>query len=121
MSNNSDTPYNWHPAVHSVHFGETLYFVMIRLREPLHTPVATQIKHLLQTARIQYACSYPLFGWWDALVRVWLTPASYSRFARVLENSVNHNVANFRGFTTTNIRYLWSDSTKDLLTPTKSC
>jgi hypothetical protein len=111
----SSTPYNWHPAVHATHFGETLYFVMIRLREPLHRPVAEQVRDLLQTADVQFACEYSLFGWWDALLRVWLTPSSYRRFLRVLEDSVQHNVADFHGFTTTRMHYFWRGNDADLL------
>jgi hypothetical protein len=117
--------YNWHPAVHEEHFEETLYFVLVRLHEPLHRPVAEQTRELLSGAGIKYACAYPLFGSWDALVRVWLTSASYKRFIRVLQDSVEHksaehNIEDYRGFSTSEIRYFWSDTNgENLLAPDK--
>jgi hypothetical protein len=108
-------PFNWHPAVHASHFGETLYFFMIRLKEPLHRPVADQVRHLLHSAEIEYACEYSLFGWHDALIRVWLTPSYYRRLRRALDDSVHHNVDDYHHFTTTNIYYMWRDA-RDLLT-----
>jgi hypothetical protein len=117
--------YNWHPSVHEEHFEETLYFVLIRLHEPLHLPVAEQVRKLLADAGIKYACAYPLFGSWDALVRVWLTSVSYKRFIHVLQDSVKHrssehNIEDYRGFFTNEIRYFWSDADgKDLLSPDK--
>jgi hypothetical protein len=115
--------YNWHPAVHEEHFDEALYFIIIRLHEPLHRPVADQIRELLKGAGIKYACAYPLFGYWDALVRVWLTPASYKRFVRVLRESAKrsnkHNIEDYRGFSASEIHYFWSETEGNLLVPGK--
>jgi hypothetical protein len=125
MSGRGDSvvPYNWHPAVHSRHFDETLAFVMIRLHEPLHRPVADQIGDVLQAADIKHACAYPLFGPWDALVRAWLTEPSYLRFLQVLQDSVDHrsshNIDEYRGFTASEIRYFWHGTNVDLLAPTR--
>jgi hypothetical protein len=102
-------PYNWHPSVHSSHFGETLYFAMIRLKEPVHVPVADQVRELLRSAGVEYACEYSLFGWHDALIRAWLTPSAYRRFVRVLPPGI-------RGLTVERIHYLWR-SPHNLLTP----
>jgi hypothetical protein len=98
--------FNWHPAVHTQHFGETLYFVMIRFREPLHRPVARQLRDLLAAVEIEYACEYPLFGYWDALVRVWLGQSSYRRLVRTLREKKRNNIADVRGFTVVEIDYL---------------
>lgn len=115
----SGVPYNWHPAVHDRRFGETLHFVMIRLKEPLHRPVADQVRDLLEAADVQHACSYPLFGWWDALLRVWLAPPAQRRLYSAIENKRTHNVADVRDFTASGVRYLWQDSKKDMLSPEK--
>lgn len=112
----SNAPYNWHPAVHADKFGETLYFFLIRLREPLHTPVTEQIRDLLQAAGIQFACEYVIFGEWDALVRVWLTPSAYNRLVQLMSPGAGNNVEEFQGFRTSQIHYLWSDHGGDLLT-----
>jgi|GEM_PF-2652122 len=116
--------YNWHPAVHSRHYEETLCFVMIRLHEPLHRPVADQVQDVLKAAEIKHACAYPLFGPWDALVRAWLTEPSYLRLLQILQDSVDlksdHNIDEFRGFTASEIRYFWNGSDSNLLAPNKA-
>ncbi|HEX6206242.1 MAG TPA: hypothetical protein VFZ29_10615 [Solirubrobacterales bacterium] len=112
----SNAPYNWHPAVHTDKFGETLYFFLVRLREPMHTPVTEQIRDLLQAAGIQFACEYVIFGPWDALVRVWLTPASYNRLLQLMNPASGNNVEEFQGFRASQIHYLWSAQDGDLLT-----
>jgi hypothetical protein len=106
----SDIPphpaYNWHPLVHKSYFGETLYFIMLRLKEPLHRPVAEQIRDLLAAVDVRYACEYSLLGTWDAFIRTWMTPYTYERFAASLRS---HNVDDLRGFTTTSLHYLWHE------------
>jgi hypothetical protein len=119
QNSNDNTAYNWHPAVHSEHFEETLTFVMVRLHEPLHKPVAEQVRSLLKAAGIKYACAYPLFGQWDALIRVWLTVPARKRLAEVLERSAGHNVEDAKPFTTSEIRYLWLEDSDNLLVPDK--
>jgi hypothetical protein len=104
--------YNWHPLVHKQHFGETLYFVMIRLKDPLHVPVAEQVRGLLKTAGVKYACEYTLFGWHDALIRVWLKPQARERLMSALPKEV-------QGFTVERIHYLWHDP-RDLLKSNKT-
>jgi hypothetical protein len=108
--------FNWHPLVHAEHFGETLQFILIKLKEPLHKPVREQIRNLLAAANIEYACEYSLFGSWDGLVRAWLGPASYRRLRRVLDDPVSsYNVDDFNGFTATHLHYLRLGETNDLL------
>ena len=106
--------YNWHPSVHTHRFEERLYFFLIRLREPAHRPVADQVREVLELADLRYACEYAVFGHWDALIRVWLTRASYRRLVRVFERS-DVNITEFRFFEANQIRYLWTDSDTDLL------
>jgi hypothetical protein len=103
--------YNWHPLVHKQHFGERLYFVMVRLKDPLHVPVAEQVRGLLKAAGVKYACEYTLFGWHDALIRAWLKPTAYERLMSVLPKEV-------QGFTVERIHYLWHDA-RDLLKPNR--
>jgi hypothetical protein len=105
--------YNWHPLVHSAYFEESLYYVLVRLRDPLHRPVAEQIGKVVAKAEITHACEYSLFGWWDALIRVWLTRSSYRRFLKVLEDKALHNIEDFQGFTTTQMYYFWNRKTDD--------
>ena len=108
-SNSHSTSYNWHPAVHSSRFGETLWFFMIRLKDSRHVPVAGQIRDLLSSVGVEYACEYSLFGWHDALIRVWLTDAQYRRLLEALPKDV-------RGMRVEQIYYLWRGRI-DLLAP----
>ena len=107
--------YNWNPAVHAEKFGETLHFFLIRFHEPLHSPIEAQIRSLLEQAGIEFACEYVLFGWWDALVRAWLTPATYNRLAKLMVDKSTNNVESFLGFATNRIYYEWSELDGDLL------
>lgn len=108
--------YNWHPLVHA-RFGETLFFYLLRLREPSLRPVAEQLRAGLVRAGIRHACEYTVFGHWDALVRVWLTPASRHRLLHVLRPGGESNVADMREFQTSEIRLLWSGDDRDRMAP----
>ena len=106
--------YNWHPAVHS-EYEESLYFILIRLREPLHRPVADQIRGILDVADVHFACEYSIFGHWDALLRIWLTHGGYERLYRLLDKKDANNIDNFETFAATEIRYLWNGTDANLL------
>lgn len=99
------TPYNWHPLVHKQHFDETLYFAMIRLDAPRHVPVAEQVRALLQSIGVEYACEYVLFGWHDAFIRVWLKASTYQRFMDALAERCDND--GIEGFEVDRIHYLW--------------
>jgi hypothetical protein len=106
--------HNWHPAVHSRHCDEELQFLLIRVRGPRHEPVTQQIRKFLDAAEIRFACEYTLFGYWDALVRVWLKHASTLRLIDAIENKEKYNIDDAQSFAVTKLYYLWhSDS--DLL------
>jgi hypothetical protein len=105
--------YNWHPAVHK-RFGEHLHFYLIRLRDPLHEPVSEQIRRALQDAHVEYACEYSIFGFWDALVRVWLTPAAEKKFERIRKDPAA-NMADVRHFQARHMHHFWLGHDRDLL------
>jgi hypothetical protein len=107
--------YNWHPVVHAEEYEETLYFLLIRLHQPRHRRVSEQIRRVLETAGIEFACEYSIFGYWDALVRAWLTHDSYLRLMRVLKRRTESNVAKFETFVASEMRYLWAGTSTELL------
>jgi hypothetical protein len=109
--------HNWHPAVHT-RFGEQLYFCLIKLEQPLHRPVSEQIRSVLDSARVRYACEYSIFGYWDALVRVWLNSSSEQRLREVFARP-SSNVADARRFVATQIRHFWSGDASNLLAPSR--
>ena len=101
--------YNWHPAIH-VDYDETLYFVLLRLKKPLHQPISDQVRDLLDRADIRFACEYSIFGYWDALIRVWLTHGGYERLYRLLGQMHARDDVVFETFAASEIRYLWNES-----------
>ncbi len=107
--------FTWHPLVHTREYDETLYFLLIRLEEARHRPVADQIREVLADAEIEYACEYSIFGYWDALVRVWLNDGAYHRLIRKFGDKARSNVQKFEAFVTTEIRYLWNGKGQNIL------
>ncbi len=108
----STKPCNWHPKVH-LRFGEKLCFYLLKLRQPLIEPVADHIRTLMQQADIEYACEYSLFGYWDALIRVWLTEVSQHRLLFCLDR--DSQITEVRHFEAEQVRYLWTNTDDDLL------
>src|ERR1700733_4392460 len=80
------TAINWHPLVHTNTYRESLYFFLIRYREPHYTPVASQLRRILAAAGVTHACEYTIFGYWDGLIRVWLSQSSHNRLLSLLES-----------------------------------
>lgn len=107
--------FTWHPLVHTREYDETLYFLLIRLEEARHRPVADQIREVLADAEVEYACEYSIFGYWDALVRVWVNDGAYHRLVRKFRDKARSNVQKFEAFVTTEIRYLWNGVDQNLL------
>ncbi len=107
------TDFNWHPAIHTKAYREELYFFLVRYREPHYTPVASQLRRLLAAAGVTHACEYTIFGYWDGLVRVWLSPSSRNRLVSLLD-SHEYNIEEHRFLVATNVHYLWH-SDADLL------
>jgi hypothetical protein len=116
VSDSDITTFNWHPYVHVHEFSEQLYFYLLRLDRPLHSPVHDQIRHLLDLAEIEWACEYSIFGYWDAIIRVWLTDPSRHRFERILRSG-QANIGEARYFTANEIRHLWLDRVSTPLSP----
>jgi len=106
-----DARLNWHPQVHQ-HFDEDLYFVLLRFARP--RDVAKAIDALMRDAGIQSYCGYTVFGWFDGLVRFWLTPQHWQRFLRVLSRHEGEIPEN-RHLKVATLRYLWSPNRDDPL------
>jgi hypothetical protein len=109
----SVSAFNWHPAVHTNSYREQLYFFLVRFREPHYTPVASQLRRILMAAGVAHACEYTIFGYWDGLIRAWLTPGSHNRL-RGLIDAPESNIDECRTLTATSLYYLWH-SEEDLL------
>jgi hypothetical protein len=105
--------HNWHPAVHAKKYREHLYFYLVRFRDPHYTPVAAQLRRILERAGVAHACEYTVYGFWDGLVRTWLTPASHTRLRTLFEAKEN-NIDRVRSLQAEHVHYLWRGE-EDLL------
>jgi len=105
--------HNWQPGVHT-RFGEKLYFYLLRLKSPLRgDEVESRIRRLLDAADIAHACEYAIYGDWDVLIRVWLSPSWKKQFLAALNKA--GDTINVRDFEANELRYLWTGDTSDLL------
>ena len=103
----SGTEYNWHPQVHT-HMGEELWFFLIRFKDPTVGAVEDQLRAVLNEAGIVHACRYTLYGFWDGLVRAWMTEAMTRRFLRLVKDRrVELGIDDVRPFEVTELHYLW--------------
>ncbi|HET9592817.1 MAG TPA: hypothetical protein VFP17_07865 [Solirubrobacterales bacterium] len=109
------TNYNWHPQVHA-HLGENLWFFLIRFKDPTSAAVEDQMQRLLTETGVKHACEYTLYGYWDGLIRVWMTDTLKRRFVRVLKSKADAlGVEELRSFEVGALYYLWHDPALDLL------
>jgi hypothetical protein len=109
-------PHNWQPGVHT-RFGEKLYFYLLRLKSPLRgDEVEDRIRRLLDAADISHACEYAVYGHWDVLIRVWLSPSWKKQFLTALREA--DDTSDVRYFEANELRYLWTGDSGDLLAHT---
>jgi hypothetical protein len=105
--------HNWQPGVHT-RFGEKLYFYLLRLKSPLRgDEVEARIRRLLDAADIAHACEYAIYGDWDVLIRVWLSPSWKKQFLAALKRA--GDTIDVRDFEANELRYLWTGDSADLL------
>lgn len=110
--------HNWRPAVHT-RFGEKLYFYLLKLKSPLRgDEVEARMHRLLDAADIQHACEYAVYGDWDVLIRVWLSPSWKKQFLSALKRT--DDTIDVRFFEANELRYLWTGDSSDLLASTPS-
>lgn len=107
--------YNWHPQVHT-HVNEALWFHLIRFKDPTSAPVPRQLDDLLREYDVRHACKYTLYGYWDALIRVWMTDPMKRRFLREMKHrSAELGIDEVRPFAVSGLHYMWHDPSADLL------
>lgn len=64
-----DPRYLWDPSVHR-HFGEDLYFFIVRAENPTPAYYA-DLREECARSSISWYCLYKLYGYYDGLLRVW--------------------------------------------------
>ena len=75
----------WHPRVHEF-YNESLYYFALRFRG-YNRSLYVNLKEELIRHGIIGICLYEIFGSYDVLLRVWLTPRLQSAIVRILSTS----------------------------------
>lgn len=77
----------WDPLVHA-RYDEHCYYFIIRALDPSPTrTLNSALRELLDREEIRSSSAYVVFGWYDALVRLWATEEVRRRFLRALNES----------------------------------
>ncbi len=74
------------------------------------------MQEVLNTAGVRHACQYTLYGYWDGLIRVWMTDSLKRRFLRTIKSKTNElGVEDVRYFEVSSLYYMWHKPESDLL------
>ncbi len=95
---------NWHPQVHQL-LDEDLYFILFRFTRP--RDISAELDELMAEAGIQNYSAYIIFGYFDGLLRVWLTPHRWQLLLRCIARR-NPQISETRYLKVAALRYLWS-------------
>ena len=90
--------YVWDPLVHD-YFEENCYFYILRASDPDWTTVlAERLERRLAGAGVPGVTAYGLYGFYDALIRVWATEGVRRRIVRILRSLANviEDIGEFR-------------------------
>jgi hypothetical protein len=96
---------NWHPHVHQ-RFDEDLYFILFHLAQPQN--VADQLVSIFESANIFAHSLYVIFGYFDGLARVWLTPQQLRGVYRAIKQHEN-DILETRVLKVVGLRYFWAN------------
>lgn len=105
--NHINSSYNlvvWHPDVHSK-FGEALYFFLI-------SPVTyddwfqLKIENCLRSCNVQGWSLYTLYGFYDVLIRAWMSPEQKHSFSSNIQKETA--LLDISYFMASEMEYLWS-------------
>ena len=96
----------WSPDVHQ-YFDESLFYVLLRLGHARN--VLDSVRALMREASIDHYSAYVVYGHFDALIRVWLTPHSW----QALQSTINRGRQNgnrLLSLRATGVDYIWPDT-----------
>lgn len=96
----------WHPKVHAA-YGERCVFFRIRVHKHHLSASVDELDSLLRGIGVRAYSIYPLWGYYDFLVRTWLTPLTRTRVMETLDQAIGL-VADYEEFQTEQIVYIWS-------------
>src|SRR6266508_2647291 len=77
----------WHPEVHRL-FGERCVFFILQIQDPQLGPTEEEVGLLVSKAGAAARAVYPLYGYYDVLVRAWVTPAIRDRLVGEFHEAV---------------------------------
>jgi len=104
----------WAPEVHERYQEKCSYF-LVRLVNP-NVIRRLDLAQLLEDASIKSFCVYPIYGHFDFLIRMWVTPQKRDRILRLINDQAQFDEV--REFQAKKIEYLWAgqkgeDETED--------
>lgn len=96
--------------------GESLWYFLVRFRDPTAGEPKDQLETLLAQAGVRYACEYTLYGFWDGLLRVWLRGDAKRRLLQMIKARADElGMDDVRYFEVSGLYYMWHLVDVDLL------
>jgi hypothetical protein len=108
----SSTRYVWDPSVHKLLYGEDLSFFIIRLSSP-PIDIVGELEKILTKANVRSFCIYKVYGFYDALIRVWCGAQQRRNVIESLQQSLP-DAEFINEFRADEIYYTWADQRTDL-------
>lgn len=94
----------WHPSLHE-RYGEQLYFIVIK-PESYSNWFKLTLEEKLRSCGVLGWSMYEVYGYFDVMIRAWMTPEQRSFLYKELEK--DSNVLEKHDFIVYDIDYLWS-------------
>lgn len=95
------------------HYGERCVFFLVRVQEHQLSDSAVPLSDLMSSAGAVSHSIYLLWGYYDVLVRAWVTPATRDRLIQAFDNAL-HLVAEYEEFQVETTNYLWMPPSESL-------
>jgi len=100
----------WDQAVHE-HYEENCHYFLVRVKHP-DRALMENLVDPLKDAQVTPSAVYLLFGFYDALIRMWATRDKRERFVRLLTKDPGL-IQEIREFLVTDIEYRWVKEEKE--------
>ena len=110
LSNGSYRLIVWHPSVHHK-FGEQLYFFEVK-PDTYNNWFKITIEEILRSCDVQGWCLYEVYGFYDVLIRAWMTHEQRLLFEKELNKQAN--IMKFNEFLANHTDYLWSNQQQEM-------
>jgi hypothetical protein len=102
----------WHPAVHTA-YGESCYFYLISGQDSQAPVLLNNLKTLMESLGVRSAALNVVFGPYDVLAKVWLTPQRRQRMLRLIQGTRSGlQVESILEFQAVGVTYTWTPMAK---------